>query len=51
MTHVLTDHPYFGVFVLLAMTAVAFPVTLWLARFVKPQAGPAGYRTSQNGRL
>jgi NADH-quinone oxidoreductase subunit A len=34
MTHVLTDHPYFGVFVLLAMTAVAFPVTLWLARFV-----------------
>jgi len=34
MTHVLTGHPYFGVFALFALTAVAFPVTLWLARFV-----------------
>jgi len=34
MTHVLTEHPYFGVFVLFALTAVAFPATLWLARFV-----------------
>jgi len=34
MTHVLTEHPYFGVFVLFALTAVAFPVTLWAARFV-----------------
>jgi NADH-quinone oxidoreductase subunit A len=29
-----TDHPYFGVFVLFVLTAVAFPVTLVLARFV-----------------
>jgi len=34
MTHVLTEHPYFGVFVLFALTAVAFPVTLFLARLV-----------------
>jgi NADH-quinone oxidoreductase subunit A len=34
MTHVLTEHPYFGVFVLFALTAVAFPATLWAARFV-----------------
>ena len=34
MTHIVTDHPYFGVFVLFVMTAVAFPVTLFLARFV-----------------
>jgi NADH-quinone oxidoreductase subunit A len=34
MTHVVTEHPYFGVFVLLAMTAIAFPTTLFLARFV-----------------
>jgi NADH-quinone oxidoreductase subunit A len=34
MTHVLTNHPYFGVFVLLALTAVAFPATLVLARYV-----------------
>jgi len=34
MTHVITEHPYFGVFVLFALTAVAFPVTLFLARFV-----------------
>lgn len=25
MTHVITEHPYFGVFVLFALTAVAFP--------------------------
>jgi NADH-quinone oxidoreductase subunit A len=29
-----TDHPYFGVFVLFLLTAVAFPVTLVLARYV-----------------
>ena len=34
MTHVITQHPYFGVFVLFIMTAVAFPATLWAARFV-----------------
>ncbi len=34
MTHVMTEHPYFGVFVLFALTAVAFPATLWAARFV-----------------
>jgi len=34
MTHVITEHPYFGVFVLFALTAVAFPVTLYLARLV-----------------
>ena len=34
MTHVITEHPYFGVFVLFALTAVAFPATLWAARFV-----------------
>ena len=34
MTHVVTNHPYFGVFVLLALTAIAFPATLVLARFV-----------------
>ena len=34
MTHVLTEHPYFGVFVLFALTAVAFPATLWAARLV-----------------
>lgn len=34
MTHVLTEHPYFGVFVLFALTAVAFPATLSLARLV-----------------
>jgi NADH-quinone oxidoreductase subunit A len=34
MTHVLTEHPYFGVFVLFVLTSVAFSVTLWLARFV-----------------
>ena len=34
MTHVITDHPYFGVFLLFAMTAIAFPATLAAARFV-----------------
>jgi len=34
MNHVITEHPYFGVFVLFALTAVAFPATLWAARFV-----------------
>jgi len=34
MTHVITEHPYLGVFVLFALTSVAFPVTLWAARFV-----------------
>jgi len=34
MTHVVTDHPYFGVFVLFLLTAVAFPTTLFLARYV-----------------
>ncbi len=34
MTHVSTGHPYFGVFVLFILTAVAFPATLYLARRV-----------------
>ena len=34
MTHVITQHPYFGVFVLFVLTSVAFPVTLFLARLV-----------------
>ena len=34
MTHVFTEHPYFGVFFLFALTAVAFPATLAAARFV-----------------
>ncbi|WP_292664176.1 NAD(P)H-quinone oxidoreductase subunit 3 [Nitratifractor sp.] len=34
MTHIVTDHPYFGVFVLFVLTAVAFPATLFLARYV-----------------
>ena len=34
MTHVLTEHPYFGVFVLFALTAVLFSGTLFLARLV-----------------
>ncbi|MEA3455411.1 MAG: NAD(P)H-quinone oxidoreductase subunit 3 [Campylobacterota bacterium] len=34
MTHVITDHPYFGIFLLFAMTAIAFPATLAAARFV-----------------
>ena len=34
MTHVTTEHAYFGVFVLFMITSVAFPTTLFLARFV-----------------
>ncbi len=34
MTHVITEHPYLGVFVLFALTAIAFPLTLWAARKV-----------------
>jgi len=34
MTHIATQHPYFGAFVLFVLTAVAFPVTLVLARYV-----------------
>ena len=34
MTHVITEHAYFGVFVLFALTVVAFPATLFLARLV-----------------
>ena len=34
MTHVITDHPYFGVFLMFALTAIAFPATLAAARFV-----------------
>jgi NADH-quinone oxidoreductase subunit A len=34
MTHVVTEHPYFGVFVLFVLTMVAFPVTVMLARYV-----------------
>ena len=34
MTHMVSGHPYFGVFVLFAITLVAFPATLFLARFV-----------------
>jgi len=34
MTHMVTNHPYFGVFVLFIVTAVAFPATLFLARLI-----------------
>ena len=34
MTHVINAHPYFGVFILFALTAVAFPATLVAARFI-----------------
>ncbi len=34
MTHVLNGHPYIGVFILFALTAVAFPATLFAARFI-----------------
>jgi len=34
MTHVITEHPYLGVFVLFVLTTVAFSATLWAARFV-----------------
>jgi NADH-quinone oxidoreductase subunit A len=34
MTHVITQHPYYGVFILFALTAIAFTATLFLARLV-----------------
>jgi NADH-quinone oxidoreductase subunit A len=34
MTHVITEHTYFGVFMLFVITSVAFPTTLFLARWV-----------------
>jgi NADH-quinone oxidoreductase subunit A len=34
MTHVINAHPYMGVFILFALTAVAFPATLVAARFI-----------------
>ncbi len=34
MTHVMTQHPYYGVFILFALTAIAFTATLFLARLV-----------------
>jgi len=34
MTHIVTDHPYFGVFVLFLLTAIAFPAVLYLSRLV-----------------
>ncbi len=34
MTHVVTEHPYFGIFFLFVLTAIAFPATLAAARFV-----------------
>ncbi len=34
MTHIVTEHPYFGIFVLFILTFVAFSATLALQRFV-----------------
>ena len=34
MTHIMTQHPYFGAFVLFVLTSIAFPVTLMLARYI-----------------
>ncbi|HHO42374.1 MAG TPA: NAD(P)H-quinone oxidoreductase subunit 3 [Epsilonproteobacteria bacterium] len=34
LTHIVTDHPYFGVFVFTVITFIAFPTTLFLARFL-----------------
>ncbi|MDY0195081.1 MAG: NAD(P)H-quinone oxidoreductase subunit 3 [Sulfurovaceae bacterium] len=34
MTHIVTEHPYFGIFVLFILTFVAFSATLGLQRFV-----------------
>jgi len=34
MTHITTNHPYFGAFVLFMLTVVAFPATLALQRFI-----------------
>lgn len=34
MTHIVSEHPYFGVFVLFILTFVAFSATLKLQRFI-----------------
>ncbi len=34
MTHIVSEHPYFGVFVLFVLTFVAFSATLNLQRFI-----------------
>ncbi|WP_457593197.1 NAD(P)H-quinone oxidoreductase subunit 3 [Hydrogenimonas sp.] len=34
MTHMVVDHPYFGAFMLLVITFIAFGATLFAARFV-----------------
>jgi len=34
MTHIVTEHPYFGAFVLFMLTAIAFPAVLALQRYV-----------------
>ncbi len=34
MTHIVTEHPYFGIFVLFVLTFVAFSATLNLQRFI-----------------
>ena len=34
MTHVITQHPYYGVFILFVLTTVAFAATLYLARLI-----------------
>ncbi|MBD3793959.1 MAG: NAD(P)H-quinone oxidoreductase subunit 3 [Campylobacterales bacterium] len=34
MTHVINDHPYFGIFFLFVVTVVAFNATLFAARFI-----------------
>ncbi len=34
MTHIVSEHPYFGVFVLFILTFVAFSATLRLQRFI-----------------
>ena len=34
MTHIVTEHPYFGAFVLFVLTAIAFPAVLALQRFI-----------------
>ncbi len=34
MTHMVTDHPYFGVFVLFALTLVAFPAVVYISRVI-----------------
>ncbi len=34
MTHIVSEHPYFGVFVLFVLTFVAFSATLRLQRFI-----------------